>query len=126
MSPARAPGSGMSKVVMAMAQSATVKVLVSTELADQFEAHAHLLAPATLLSKHQTDPFRCTYYLHHPAAPPGAASAVPCYTSTEHGVRLHSMEWYDAAGRPLPTPPTGTPPTSTPPTDPPPAHAAAQ
>jgi hypothetical protein len=90
---------------MAVAQSATVTVTVSTELADAFEAHAHLLAPATLVGKAQADPFRWTYYLHHPSAPLGAASATPVYHRSADGtVGLAYLEWYDAAGHALPAP----------------------
>jgi len=90
----------------AMLQPHTVTLTVSTELVEAFEAHAHLLAPATLTGKApDTDPCWCTYYLHHPSAPPGAASVTPVYSRSADGtVSLSYLEWYDQAGRPLPAP----------------------
>lgn len=86
--------------------SNTVTVAVSTELVDAFERYAYLLAPATVVGKAPgTDPFWCTYLLHHPDAPPGAASACPVYALDADGtVSLLYLEWYDQAGRPLPAP----------------------
>lgn len=83
-----------------------IKVTVSSELADTFEAHAHLLAAATIVGKDTSaDPFWSTYYLHHPAAPPGAARAVPVYSRSADGtVSLSYLEWYDQAGHTLPAP----------------------
>ncbi|MEU9208536.1 hypothetical protein AB0D27_11420 [Streptomyces sp. NPDC048415] len=94
-----------------MPQPHTVTLTVSTELVEAFEAHAHLLAPATITGKAPgTDPYWCTYYLHHPSAPPGAARVCPIWQSTWQGsgestVSLLYLEWYDQAGRPLPAPP---------------------
>ncbi|MET7776313.1 hypothetical protein ABZU94_10450 [Streptomyces mirabilis] len=95
----------------ATAPSNTVTVAVSTELAEVFEAHAHLLAPATLTGKVPgTAPYWCTYYLHHPSAPPGAASVTPVYSRSADGtVSLLYLEWYDQAGRPLPAPAPAAP-----------------
>jgi hypothetical protein len=91
--------------------SKTVTLTVSTELAEAFEAHAHLLAPATLVGDAlETDPFRHTYLLHHPSAPPSAASVCPIWSSDGGGtVSLSYLEWYDQAGRPLPAPPAHDP-----------------
>lgn len=84
--------------------STTVTVTVSTELVEAFEAHAHLLAPATLVGKAPgADPFWCTYYLHHPDAPPDAVRVCPVWQRDSGGtVSLLYLEWYDQHGRPLP------------------------
>ncbi|MET9123000.1 hypothetical protein [Streptomyces sp. NPDC004528] len=84
----------------------TVTVMVSTELVEAFEQHAHLLAPATLVGKAPgTDPFWCTYYLHHPDAPSAAATVLPVYQRTADGtVSLLCLDWYDQHGRPLSAP----------------------
>lgn len=86
-----------------------IKVAVSLELADAFEAHAHLLEPATIVGKDtSSNPLWCTYYLHHPTAPPGAASVCPVWQCSwqdgESTVSLLYLEWYDEAGHPLPAP----------------------
>ncbi|MGV4984529.1 hypothetical protein ACVB8X_13995 [Streptomyces sp. NRAIS4] len=88
-----------------MAKSATITVTVSTELADAFEGHAHLLAPVTLVGRTQAGPCWWTYYLHHPSAPPGAATVTPVYCRSADGtVSLSHLDWYDAAGHALPAP----------------------
>ncbi|MET9086150.1 hypothetical protein ABZX77_30465 [Streptomyces sp. NPDC004237] len=91
--------------------SKTVTVTVSTELAEAFEAHLHLLAPAVLVGKAlATDPLRYVYCLHHPSPPPRAASVTPVYQRSADGsVSLLSLDWYDARGRALPAPPADGP-----------------
>ncbi|MFI1767508.1 hypothetical protein ACH41H_36425 [Streptomyces sp. NPDC020800] len=99
-----------------MSDEHLITVQVSTELAEDFEAHAHLLAPARIVRK-DTDghnPFWCTSYLHHPSAPPGAVSMCPVWQQTRDGVRLFALDWYDPHGRPVPGPDAG------------PAHGTAQ
>lgn len=92
-----------------MAPSKTVTVTVSSELAEAFEAHAHELAPARIVTKDtESNPFWWTYTLDWPGAPAGAARVTPVWYATYQGeqatVRLHHLEWYDAHGRPLPEP----------------------
>lgn len=97
---------------MTVAQLITLKV--SDELADQFEAHAHLLAPARIVGKDsESNPFWWTYTLDWPGAPPGAASVTPIWHASYQGahvtVQLQALEWYDAHGRALPAPPAHAP-----------------
>ncbi|MFJ8153953.1 hypothetical protein [Streptomyces sp. NPDC094468] len=79
---------------------------VSTELAENFEAHLHLLAPAVVVGKDlTTDPLRYVYCLHHPSPPPRAASVTPVYQRSADGsISLLHLDWYDAHGRALAAP----------------------
>lgn len=80
---------------------------VSTELADAFEAHAHLLAPARIVGEQQPrlNPRTRVYYLHHPDAPDGAASMTPIFERTADGpLTLQSIAWLDTDGHQLTQP----------------------
>lgn len=84
-----------------------ITLLVSEELADEFEAQAHLLAPARIVKKDtESNPCWWTYTLDWPGAPPGAASVLPIWRASYEGaqvtVELQSLEWYDGAGHAVP------------------------
>lgn len=98
-----------------MTEERTITVTVNATLADAFEAHAHLLAPARLIGEvTTTNPFWRTYQLAHPHALAGASAAVPVLQrTTQDGapdtVTLLGWEWYDAHGRALAAPPGHVP-----------------
>lgn len=100
--------------VHAMAAEHLVTVTVSAELAEAFEAHAHQLAPGSIVSKDTSGPhaFWHVYSLNHPGAPPGAVSMVPVWQSVRHGdgyqARLLTIDWYDAHDRRVPGPDLAT------------------
>lgn len=92
----------------------TVTVTVSDELAELFEAHAHLLAPARIVGRDSTtNPCWLTYTLDWPGAPADAASVVPIWQASYQGnqatVSLLHLDWYDAQGHALPAPPAHAP-----------------
>ncbi|MFJ6841360.1 hypothetical protein ACIQRE_01675 [Streptomyces griseoluteus] len=90
-----------------MTEDHPLTVTVHAELAGDFEAHAHLLAPGTVdLTSRTAQPEQpaYTYRLHHPHAPAGAATATPLYRRTVDGViSVLAIDWYDSDGRHLGT-----------------------
>jgi len=85
----------------------TLTITVSTELADAFEAHGHLLAPATVVGETPSaNPFWRTYLVHHPHAPAGVTNAVPILQRSSQGaVSVLGWEWCDAHGSAVRPPP---------------------
>ncbi|MCQ9178480.1 hypothetical protein KMT30_05435 [Streptomyces sp. IBSBF 2953] len=88
-----------------MPESRHVTITVSGDLVDDFEAQAHHLAPARIVRKDPTG-YDVAYTLDWPGAPERAASVTPLWCASHLGdyvtQGLHSLEWYDAVGRPVP------------------------
>ncbi|MFF7966747.1 hypothetical protein ACFZC3_15445 [Streptomyces sp. NPDC007903] len=85
-----------------MTEDHPLTVTVHAELADSFEAHAHLLTPGTVdLTSRTAEPDRLayTYLLCHPHAPAEATTAEPVYRHSADGtVRLAGIGWFDTDG----------------------------
>lgn len=80
-----------------MTEQRLIALAVTAELAEQFEQHAHLLAPARIDHREQDGQRHYLYWMDAPQAPAGAHAMTPTFARTFDGeISLQTIEWYDA------------------------------